>query len=80
MKRSSIIAALLALGCVAPMSASAQVVREDGVKSIAGVLFSELYLGHLGRVELQERRRRDPLRVARRGHLPQAMGGTRSRT
>ncbi len=37
MKRSSIIAALLALGCVAPMSASAQVVREDGVQSIAGV-------------------------------------------
>lgn len=45
MKRLSIIAALLALGCVAPMSASAQVVREDGVKSIAGVLYPEQYPG-----------------------------------
>jgi len=45
MKRSSIIAALVALGCVAPLSANAQVVREDGVKSIAGVLFSDASLG-----------------------------------
>lgn len=45
MKRSSLLAALLALGCVAPLTASAQVVREDGVKSIAGVLFSDSSLG-----------------------------------
>ena len=45
MKRLSLIAALLALGCVASASVSAQVVREDGVKSIAGVLYPEQYPG-----------------------------------
>lgn len=44
MKANQVMPLLVALGCVVSMTGQAQVVREDNVKSIAGVLYNEVGL------------------------------------